>query len=110
MSARRLRRDDADTLSCCSLSSRWCCPPTGCALATARSGTRSKNRPALPRTTSVATASGDHANPSTRRDVVGVGVDRLEELQIVAKAEIQCQPRADLPFVLCVDADVGIGL
>ena len=49
---------------------------------------------------------GDQAKPDARRHVVRVGVDRLEELQVVAKAEVQRQARAGAPLVLRVDADV----
>ena len=55
-------------------------------------------------------SNGDQATPTTRRDVVGVGVDRLEELQVVAHAEIQRDARADFPLVLHVDAEVRIRL
>ena len=48
-------------------------PADRMALATARSGTRSKNRPALPRTTKSCDADGDQANP-TRGDTLLVSV------------------------------------
>ena len=46
----------------------------------------------------------------TRRHVVGVGVDRLEELQVVAKADVERQPRAGAPLVLGVDAEIRVRL
>lgn len=45
-----------------------------------------------------------------RRDVVRVGIDRLQELKVVADSEIQREARAHLPFVLCVNAEIRIGL
>ena len=45
-----------------------------------------------------------------RRQVVRIGVDRLQELQVIAKPEVQRQLDAEPPFVLRVDADVGVGL
>ncbi len=59
---------------------------------------------------SAAIRTGDQAKPSARRNVVGIGGDGLEELQIVADAEVQGQARADLPFVLRIEADIRICL
>ena len=80
------------------------------ALATARSGTRSKKSPALPRTTRFCDVDGDHANP-TRGDTLLVSVLMVsQELQVVAQAEIQRQARRDTPLVLRVHADVRVRL
>ena len=45
-----------------------------------------------------------------RGQVVRIRVDRLQELKVVAEAQVERQARADPPFVLRVHADVGIGL
>ena len=55
-------------------------------------------------------ANGDQAKPGARRDVVGIGGDGLQKLQIVADAQVQRQARADLPLILRVEADIRIGL
>src|SRR4030095_14860086 len=52
-----------DTLGCCSLSRSVLFRADGMVLATARSGTRSKYRPALPRITRSWEADGDHTKP-----------------------------------------------
>ena len=46
----------------------------------------------------------------TRRQVVRVGVDRMEELQVIAKPEVERQARCGAPFVLHIYANVGIRL
>ena len=45
-----------------------------------------------------------------RRDVVRIGVNGFQELQIVADAQVESQTGADFPFVLCVESDVWIRL
>jgi len=45
-----------------------------------------------------------------RRDVVGVGADGLEELKVVADAEIQRKAWPHLPLVLSVEPVVGVAL
>ena len=44
------------------------------------------------------------------RDVLGVGVDGLEPLQVVANAGVEGELRVDLPLVLRIHAEVGVGL
>ena len=44
------------------------------------------------------------------RHVVGVGVDGVQELQVVAKAEIEREARRDTPLVLHVHADIRVRL
>ena len=45
-----------------------------------------------------------------RRDVVPVGYDGFQELQIVAHADVQGEPRARLPLILGIETDIRIGL
>ena len=62
---------------------------------------------------SVDGAAGSEGGPSeagTRGNVVGIGVDGFDELQVVTQAEVEGEARGDLPFVLEVKAEVGIGL
>lgn len=44
------------------------------------------------------------------RDVVGVGCDGFEELQIVAETGVESERWGELPLVLRVEAEVGVGL
>src|SRR4029450_11496774 len=46
----------------------------------------------------------------TRRDIVRVCADRLQELQVVAKSEVQREARPRTPFVLRVHTAVWIRL
>ena len=66
-------------------------PADSSAFASARSGTRSKKSPALPRTTVRRESNGDHAKPTRGETLFRVGVDRLQELQVVAQAGVQRQ-------------------
>src|SRR4029453_11248608 len=62
-----------ETLGWCRFARSVVLPADRMAFATARSGTRSKKSPALPRTTRSCEFAGDHANP-TRGDTLLVSV------------------------------------
>ena len=58
-------------------------------------------------------AAGSEGRPhhaDARRHVVGVGLDGLQPLQVVADAGVQRDARGHLPLVLGVQREVGIGL
>src|SRR5262249_43416715 len=48
--------------------------------------------------------------PDARREIVAIGVDRLQKLKVVSQPRVDRQPRTHLPLVLSVNPDIGIGL
>ncbi len=53
---------------------------------------------------------GRPGQADARRDIVFVGGDRFQELQVVSQPGVESQVRVGAPFILRVKADVRIGL
>ena len=103
----RWRKADADLAE---LRQSVVLPADSSALASARSGTRSKNNPALPRITVRREGVGVHAKPTRGDTLFRVRIDRVEHLQVVAQPGVDGQRRMRLPLVLNVEPDVRVRL
>ena len=72
----------------------------------AQAGCDRKRDPCCRRTTVRLDTPGDHAKSGARPDVVAIGANGLQELQVVAQPGVQRQAGANLPLVLRVDPKV----